>query len=479
MTLTTPAVKAAAGDPRRVLDFCDTPLKRLVLPFIHEFWLRPEQVIPPEGWLWYMLVGGRGWGKSRAFGCYVNREVERGSAPHVALMSTNADRVEETQIRFLIETAPPWFRPWRERGGLTWPNGVRAEAFTPEAPDAVRSENISLSWVSEIVAWPAATRMTAFRNITTATRKGKSQVLIDTTAAGRNDVRRLMNDMHAQDPRAYRMVHGSMTDNPLFSREYLRSQFLQYVEGSRRFAEEVMGESFEDAAGALWTTKLLDETRRLVAPTPFDTTLIGLDPAYSDRSDADETGLVVVGRKGRETFLTKDLSGILDPVRWADMVCQTAIAERATGVVIEANSSARLLPAVLGSACRSHALAMVEIPRDAPWPPWRAGVLHVKLVVSRSDKYSRAVGPAGETVANRFHLVGEHPQLEHEMTTHEPESKDKSPGRLDAMVHAVNELAGLTTDTAADNAPGVLAAAQATATLNQMLAMGPPRRVGL
>ena len=379
----------------------------------------------------------------------------------------------------LIATAPPWCRPVRDKRGLLWPNGVRAIAFTPEAPEAVRSENIELAWLNEIVAWPATKRLRAFENISTASRTGRARIIIDTTASGRNDVRRTMNAMNAQDPLAFRMIHGTLLDNPLLSREYIRSQYLLYTEGSRRFQEEIMGESFDDAAGALWSSETVDQTRRLVAPSPLDIVILGLDPAYSNRADSDETGLIAVGRKGADVFVTHDLSGRMNPETWSELAVQTAIDLRASGIVIEVNSTVDTLPTIMRSACKTHGLVMVELGRAERFGPHRPGVLYLKRITSRKDKYARAAGPAGEFLAHRAHLVGELPELEHEMCTHEPESKDHSPGRLDAMVHAVNELAGLTMDGAVDAGPGVIGSAVAAKRLGQLLAAPGSRRVGM
>ncbi len=478
----TPAIKAAhaCGGHVGLLALCDTPIKRMILPFIHAFWLRPEQVIPDDGWKWFVMRGGRGWGKTYAIACYLTRQVIEGNAKAIALMATNEDRVYEIQAKALIAAAPPWFRPVWEDDGLTWPNGVRAEVFTPEAPDAIRSENLTHTWLSEVLAWPATKRKLAFQNATTATRRGRAQVLIDTTAQGRNDVITLINKMHAADPRLYRVVRGSMVDNPIFSADYLRSEFLKYVEGSRRFEEEVNGKDFDDALGALWSTDVIEATRRLVAPEPLELVLIGADPAYSDRSDADETGLILAGREAGHTYLTRDLSGQHSPDKWSNLICTTAIAARASGAVIEVNSTSRLIPTVLAGACKTHGLVMIELKPGQPFPPYRAGVLHVRLVVSREDKYTRATGPAGESIAGRLHIVGDMPELEDQLCTFEPDSKQKSPGRYDAAVHVVNELAGLVGAQAEDNAPGVVGASVAAAALNRSLASAAAgRRVGM
>ncbi len=481
--LCTPAVKAMAGDPRRVLDLADTPLKRLVLPWILEFLLRPDQVIP-RAFKICMLQCGRGWGKTWDVAVDITRAVICGEAKHTALIAPNEDRVYEIQIKALIEVAPPWFKPIEEHGGLTWPNGVRAEVFTPEAPETIRGDNITHSWATEVLAWPVGTeveskRLRAFRNLCTATRKGAAKVYVDTTSRGRNDIIDEINKLHAERPDLYPILRGGLADNPLYSPDYYRSQFLQYTEGSRRFEEEINGTYFGDVAGALWTQETLDRTRRLVAPEPLDVTIIGLDPAYSDRADADETGIVVVGRKGPHTFVTEDLSGRLHPDVWPSRVVTRAIALRASGAVIEVNAT-NLVPSVMRSACATHGLVMREVPPDKPFPPWAPGVFHVKTIVARGDKASRAAGPAGESLADRLHIVGHLECLESELTSYDPATPKKSPGRLDALVHAVNELAGLTRETAPDAKAAVVGAAKAAQALNRGLAVAAARRrVGL
>ncbi len=482
--LVTPAVKACAGNPARVCELADTPLKRLILPWVTGFFLRPEQVIPLAFKI-VLLQCGRGWGKTYAVAVDIVRAVLCGEAKHIALVAPNEDRVYEIQIKALIEVSPPWFKPVSEGGGLTWPNGVRAEVFTPEKPETIRGDNITHAWATEVLAWPVGTdtetkRLKAFRNLCTATRKGAAKVYVDTTSRGRNDIIDEIHKLHTERPDLYPIIRGGLVDNPLYSPDYYRSQFLQYVEGSRRFDEEIEGKYFGDVAGALWTQETLDRTRRLVAPEPMDLVILGLDPAYSGRADADETGIVVVGRKDGHCFAPEDLSGRLETSVWPSVVVSRAIALRASGAIVEVNSTSGLVPEVLRGACVTLGMQLVTVPRDQPFPPWKPGVFHVKTVTSRADKASRAAGPAGESLADRLHVVGRLEALESELTSFDPSTPQKSPGRLDALVHAVNELAGLTREAPPDNARATLGAAQASTQLNAALAVAAAgRRVGL
>lgn len=480
------AAHAAGGVDALLAALVTDELSALVVPYLYDLWLRPEQQLPRHNWRYCVLRAGRGWGKTFVAAVYVNGEVEAGRARSVVLMGINEDRVDEVQIKSLIEAAPPWFKPVRERGGLTWPNGVRAEVFTPEAPEAVRSQNADLAWLTEIVGWSQSTRKRAFDNVTTATRSGRAQIIVDTTAQGVNDVITELNVMCERDPHINVRIDGTTFDNPMFSPEYLRSEALKYVEGSRRYQEELEGKDFGQAAGALWDEAGIKATRRPLPPSDPEVVLIGLDPAYSDQANADETGIIAASRKAGHVYWTHDFSGVMDPEVWAALAIETAVELKATGFVIEVNSTANLVPTILKSAAKSHVtpahpqgLALEKVELDKPFPARRPGKLFYKMIVSRSDKYARAVGPSGETKADRLHVCGQLPNLEAQLVSVAPDAKGKSPGAYDAAIHVANELAGLTRpDKPAP--PPVTDAANAVAKLNaQLAAAAASRRVGM
>jgi phage terminase large subunit-like protein len=441
-----------------------TPRERAVLPFLSDFWLRPDQRITPGSWRSWGQLGGRGFGKSTAIAAFVNGEVAAGRATSIALMAPTDDRVEEVPIKFLIETAPPHMRPERYQGGLIWPNGVRAESFTPEAPGRPRSGNYSLTWLVEIVDWNPNTRLEAFKNITTACRVGRAQVVWDTTSKGVNDVILALLAAHARDPIANRITRGTMLDNPALSEQYLREECAKYL--GREFAEEVLGRTYTETAGAQFQQAWLDRAR--VAPEDMPAlanTIAVIDPAQSTRADADETGLarVSLGRDGH-VYFRDDESGRMSPEEWGDQ----AIAwcnEDASGVMIERNKIGDLGVAVIRARAQTAGLKvrlLTEAQRT--FPARTRGVVYVREVVAASSKFSRGSGPAVHTEARRVHLVGTFPKLEHELVTYEPGTR-RSPNRYDCYVYGVLELAGLSRDT-----PGAPAVAEATALANAVRA---------
>jgi phage terminase large subunit-like protein len=435
---------AALRDPAFLATLTET--ERYVLPFVRELWLRPEQHVPAGPWRYCGGICGRGWGKTHAFATEINRRVEAGEAKHIGLMAPTDERIDQLQCEFLINAAPPWFKPERYKGGVRWPNGVVAIAFSAEAPDLSRGENLDLAWLSEIVAWKAGAdgkqRMLAFNNITTATRVGRAQVFWDTTSKGKNDVIFHLLDLHKDDPDNYPIVRGSMFDNPFLSKAYLRAEFKKYPRGRRR-DEEIYGKVFDEADGALWQQAWIDQHRRIVVPTARDLKLVSVDPAMTTGRDADDTGIIVGERSAGHAYTTHDLSGKHTPDQWGDIVCDQYEAG-AAGVVAETNRGGLHIVANIRARAGLRGIQVRELHDPTkPFPTRTPGVLYVRTIRASDSKETRAYAPASMTESGLVHMVGVFDDLELELTTYEPGTGQRSPNRYDAFAYLILELLDL------------------------------------
>jgi phage terminase large subunit-like protein len=423
-----------------------TDVERFILPHMREFWLRPDQYVPDSRWRYCGFICGRGWGKSHAIACEINRRVELGEARHIGLMAPKDERIDQVQCEFLINSAAPWFKPERYKGGVRWPNGVIAIPFSAEVPDLSRGENLDLSWLCEIIAWPAGSngkqRKLAFDNITTATRIGKAQVLWDTTSKGRNDVIAELLELNESDPDNFPIMRGSMFDNPFLTRAYLRAELQKYPKGRRR-DEEIGGKVFDETEGALWQQDWIDVHRRPIAPASYSLKLCSVDPAQTIGRESDDTGFVVGGRHEDHAFIEADRSGKHTPERWGDMVCEEH--ERgASGVVIETNRGGLYLTANVRARAELRGLQVRELTDpEKPFPARTPGVIYVREIRTTDSKETRAYAPASSTEAGRVHMVGTFDELETELTTYEPGTGQRSPNRYDALTYLVLELLGL------------------------------------
>lgn len=468
--LVAPAYALAHVDPR-FIDGLDE-IDRMILPYLGELWSRPEQSLPPGSWRYCGFICGRGWGKTFTIAQTINYLVESGQVRAPALMAPSEERVRDVQVKNLVDASPPWFRAEAYRGGVRWPNGVIATAFTPYEPGRPRSENIDLAWLTELVDWQASTRVDAFENITTATRVGISRILWDTTSKGRNELIKFLLDANAEDPEQYPIVRGATFDNPMLSRSYLRDTVRKY--SGRRYEEEVEGQVFAEAAGALWEDAWID-THRVHAPPAYpDLRLVGVDPALSTRDDADETGICVASRAlvlgTAHAYIEQDLTGRHRPEQWGDLAVGECVQGGAAGIVLERNHAGDPAVYVIRSRAKEHGLQIRELPNDgSPFPARTPGVIYVRQVHPNTSKTTRAEGPAAETQLGHVHLVGSLPTLENQMTSYEPCAGQKSPNNYDAMVHTVIELLGLSESKPSTSKRDMAAADHAAEALRERL----------
>jgi phage terminase large subunit-like protein len=457
-----------------------------IVAAIHSLiWLRPEQRIPAGKWRSFGFICGRRFGKSHAIAAEIVRRVMAGEVRTIGLMAPTLDRVDDVQVKMLIDASPASFKPERYKGGIVWPNGVRGIAFTAEN-EHVRGSTLSLAWLTEIVDWPASTREGAFNAICTAVSDGPSpQIMWDTTSKGKNEIILGELDKHSRDPETYRIVRGTMFENYYLSNAYIASELVNYTSGRRR-DEEVYGKVFAESAGAMWRQKWIDDHRVNVAPGGCTVRIVSVDPAISTRADADPTGMVVIQlHADGSIYVTQDLSDRLTPEQWADRLIEQCVHGGASGCVIERNRGADQNVSFLRARTdaphwRDKKLIIREITNaDAPFPPATPGVIYVRQVWARGKKDVRAQTPAALQEQGRVHHVGRLDDLEYELTTYEP-GDSESPNRYDALVHGVTELSGTLREPGPDAGIDVAVASQVNAALRGALAGVAARRgVGL
>jgi len=430
--------------------------ERLVAAFAADLWLRPEQRVPRGTWRSHGFICGRGYGKTHGIAAEINRRVLSGelrppSAGNdgIAIIAPTEPRVLEVQVKSLVAHSPPWFRAEEYRGGVRWPNGVRAHSFTPEAPERCRSGNFELAWLTELVDWEANNAIDAWQAVTTATRVGDCpQYMWDTTSKGKTAVILRLLEQHEREPDAHRLQRGTMFDNPFLPAEYLRDETLKYGPGTRRYREEILGEVFAEAAGALWEQEWIDEHRRTEPRGAYDLIVLGVDPAISTTERSDETGIVAAGAVGDSVDVLDDLSGRYPPEQWAAIIVDWHLARNASGCVIERNRGGNTLVPIIRARAEAAGVRVELLNPDAgkqPFPKRTKGRLYVREVWSADSKATRAHGPSVLYLQGRVHHVGVFTRLELQQTTWEP-GTTRSPNALDALAFAVAELAGILAD---------------------------------
>lgn len=403
----------------------------LALPYLFEFWAMDHQ-LPPEGdWRSWVIMGGRGAGKTRAGAEWVRSSVEgstpmdEGQCKRLALIGETVAQVRDVMIfgdSGILACSPPDRMPeWQAtKARLVWPNGAIAQVFSAHEPEGLRGPQFDGAWVDEMAKWKKARE--TWDMLQFALRLGNSpRVCVTTTPRNVGVLKELLKSPSTV-----------MTSAPTeANRAFLAESFLEEVRtryaGTRLGRQELDGVLMEDVEGALWTSSALEEARLEKVPE-MDRIVVAVDPPVTGGAKADECGIVVVGAMTRgpvqdwRAYVLADASvSAASPARWAAAAVKAMQDWGAEKLVAEVNQGGELVTEV--------------IRQIDPMVPVRA-------VHASRGKVARAEPVAALYEQGRVHHLRGLGDLEDQMcamTVQGYEGKG-SPDRVDALVWALHEL---------------------------------------
>lgn len=385
------------------------------------FWARPNQIAPDGDWATWLILAGRGFGKTHAGANWVKERQEAG-ARSIALVAETTKDLEEVMVPRLLslyrpEDAPTVrFRPVR----LVWPSGALALGYNGTEPDQLRGPEFDTAWVDELAKYSRAETMWDMLQFTM--RAGDDpRVCVTTTPRAIPLIRNLAKASSTV------VTVGSTFDNA----SNLPTDFLQRVrdryEGTRLGRQELYAEILDDVPGALWWADLFQPIRDL---PPCSRIVVAVDPSgiKADEDEGDSQGLVVAGRlrspdeQGRSRFvIIEDATCRLSPAGWGRLAVQRYHHFKADVIVAERNFGGEMVASTIRTADRNA---------------------KVKLVTASRGKTVRAEPIAALYEQKRvFHLPGlgdlENQMMHFTTTGYVGEG---SPDRVDAAVWALSEL---------------------------------------
>lgn len=387
---------------------------------------RPAQIEPLsiDWWMVWVILAGRGWGKTLTGASSVLEFVEAGRAGRVALIGATAADVRDTMIEGssgILASSPKWLRPEYEpsKRRITWPNGAIATAFSSEEADRLRGPQHDLLWADELAAWndPRATWDMAMFGLRIG---GRPRAIVTTTPKPVP----LLKELLEREGRDVFVTRGSTYENAA----NLAPSFLQAIrekyEGTRLGRQEINAELLLDVPGALWTLDTLDACRVKHAPDDLNRIVVAVDPAVSTNEKSDETGIVVAGKDARgDVYVLADLSGKYAPNEWAQKAVSAFDTWRADRLIGEANQGGQMVESTLRTV--------------------RPGVPYKAVHASRG-KVTRAEPIAAYFEQRRAHHVGVFREMEDQMVAFTSDFDRRragySPDRVDALVWALTEL---------------------------------------
>lgn len=433
-------------------------------------WARPTQLQPADAdWSIWLILAGRGWGKTRTGVEWIRERVQSGDAVSIGLIGPSISDVWKTLVfgtvaaPGLARIFPPWERrvevrrqdrqvvmhaPSCQRDGVECGCPV-ATLYTAEEPE-LRGPNLDTVLCDELAKWRYLD--TIWDNLEMTLRSPgvrPPRICITTTPRPLPRILELLDDPDV------RVTFGSTFANAA----NLHSKFLARMQrrygGSRIGQQELFGLVLGDNPDALFKGAILEANRVEAAPE-LVRIVVAVDPAVSTNRKSDLTGIAVLGIDARgHVYVLADLTGVAfdrkqkglvvwrseeplkhSPEEWGELVCRAVEHFEADAVVGERNRGGDLVASNV-RMCWKEALRQGLV---------KAPAVKVSEVLATKNKTVRAEPVSTLYEQGRMHHIGLLPELETEMTQWNPKllRPGESPNRLDAVVWGAYDLAGFT-----------------------------------
>lgn len=286
---------------------------------LFEVWAHEAQLPPKgEGWRVWLLMAGRGFGKTRAGAEWVHALASAKPGLRIALVGASiadARTIMVEGVSGLLKVAGNYGRrlQWEPSfGRLTWPNGSTAQLFSGDHADGLRGPEHDVAWCDELAKWREADA--AWDNLQFGLRRGpRPRALVTTTRRSIPLLTRIKADPWTA------VTHGKTSDNVNLDQKFIEVMVATYG-GTRLGRQELDGELIEDVEGALWTHEVIARSRAEM-PEALDRIYVGVDPPAGASQGSDACGIVVADRSARRSTCSRmrrcrDCRPTVGPIAW-------------------------------------------------------------------------------------------------------------------------------------------------------------------
>jgi len=396
--------------------FTDDQLRDLL--YCWELWSRSEQEWPAGDWHTWLIMAGRGFGKTRTGAETVRQVINRAPNQRIALVGPIASDCRDVMVEGesgLLNVFPPNQRPVYEpsKRRVTFHNGSRAMLYTAEEPARLRGPQHHFAWCDELASYPDLKEL--WSNLQFGLRLGDDpRALVTTTPRPLPFLVELLADVGTV------VTRGSTFDNRANLPASQLENYRRLYGGTRIGRQELGGELLGETEGALWTRETIEKSRIKRAPAELARVVVAIDPATTSGEDSDDTGICAFGIDAAgDGYVLADDTCHLPPAQWARRSVDTFDRWGGDRIIGEANNGGD----------------MVELTVRTE----RRNVPYEKVHASRG-KVARAEPVAALYEQGRIHHCGAFAGLEDEMANFVPGKLAKSPNRVDALVWAASYL---------------------------------------
>ena len=412
-----PEIRKITKNPdhiRKAIQQLDKEQVDLLLYDWENIWARDKQLLPPGTWFVWLLMAGRGFGKTRT-GAETIR-IWKDQVPIIHLVGETAADARDVMIEGesgILSVSPDHDRPLYEpsKRRITWGNGAIANVFSAEDPEQLRGPHCYKAWADELAKWRYPD---TWDQLILGAQLGENPQIIVTTTPRPTDL--IKNLIEEKDTH---LTVGTTYENKMnLSKKFLEKIIKRY-EGTRLGNQELLAKILEDIEGALWNMKLIEKNRASKVPV-MKRIVVAIDPAVTSKGTSNETGIIVCGLGVDDLgYVLDDLSGIYTPNGWAKKVINAYHDQKADRIIGEVNNGGDMIENTLRGLDNSISYKSVHATRGK--------IIRAEPIVAMYER--------GE-----IKHIGIHDGLETQMTTWNAREGDKSPDRLDALVWGFTEL---------------------------------------
>jgi phage terminase large subunit-like protein len=378
---------------------------------------RPEQQEPEGSWRVWLILAGRGFGKTRTGAETIRQWATSGRYKNIALIAETEHEARSVMIEGesgILSVHHPEEQPRFEMSQkrLVWPNGAQATIYSSENYEKLRGPQFDGAWIDEFAKYRDPQSL--WEQLNFCLRLGEHPRTIITTTPRPLP---LLKKMMSQKDEGVVVTQGNTFQN----RQNLSSEFLSYMEDSLSHSslgrQELWGEIIDKQDNTLWTWDMIQGCQESHMPA-FERVIMAIDPAVTCTNMSDETGIIVAGRYQNKIYILGDYSGKFSISQWGEKIPHIFNRHKIHGIVVEVNQGGDFLTHMLKQIC--------------PFAP----IYSVRAIQS---KWDRAI-PISALYHQKkvFHYSGRLEILEKQMCEYTPGSR--SPDRLDALVWAVHHL---------------------------------------
>jgi len=382
---------------------------------------RPTQIEPDGIWSTWLILAGRGWGKTRTGAeTLVSYALKTPNVICGVIAPTSGDLrrvcfegpsgiLKMIPRECLLDTGNAYNKSAMEI--KLW-NGSIIQGYAAIEPDRLRGPQFHRIWADEMAAWRYPD---AYDQMMFGLRLGQNPKLIVTTTP--RPVKMVTDLLKRRDKDVY-VTTGTTFDNKKHLAESALQQLKDKYEGTTLGRQELYAEVLDEIEGALWKPSMIDNTRVKEMPE-MQRVIVSIDPAVTNNEGSDETGILVVGKGfDKRFYVLDDLSDRMSADTWANVAINAFYKYNCDRIIAEVNNGGDLVERLIRT-----------IDRNVPY----------KKVHASRGKLVRAEPISALYEQERVSHVGTFSKLEDQMCSFTLDSRS-SPDRLDALVWGLTEL---------------------------------------